>query len=190
MLGLNSIFNQLTCRSIAITLLLFAVAIPEKIYAHSGGLNKSGCHNNRSTGQYHCHRGSNGSASTGNSLPSSLSEDYFNQQLAAHFGGQTEVIIDFNYNSEGNAPKQSSVRIDIVTDQYAIEGGLDKRSSLDSIQQAVFAASQLSLKPAVAIYDTDNSWGKYEHRIWTAAKELGVKYFWVSNGQVLEPWFQ
>ncbi len=116
-----------------------------------------------------------------------MSEDYFNQQLAAHFGGQTEVTIDFNYSFEGNTPKQASVRIDIVTDQYAIEGGLDKRSSLDSIQQAVFAASQLGLKPAVAIYDTDNSWGKYEHRIWIAAKELGVKYFWVSNGQVLEP---
>ena len=187
MLGLKSIFKQLTYHSLAITLLLFTIVIPEKIYAHSGGLNKSGCHNNRSTGQYHCHRGNNGGPSTGNNLPSSLSEDYYNQQLATHFGGQTEVSIDFNYSFEGNATKQASVRIDIVTDQYAIEGGLDKRSSLDSIQQAVFAASQLGLKPAVAIYDTDGSWGKYEHRIWTAAKELDIKYFWVTNREVLEP---
>ena len=35
----------------------------------------------------------------------------------------------------------ASIRIDIVTDQYVIEGGLDKRSSLDSIQQAVFAST-------------------------------------------------
>ena len=25
-------------------------------YAHGGGLNKDGCHNNRKTGDYHCHR--------------------------------------------------------------------------------------------------------------------------------------
>jgi hypothetical protein len=27
-------------------------------YAHGGGLNAEGCHNNRKTGDYHCHRGS------------------------------------------------------------------------------------------------------------------------------------
>jgi endonuclease YncB( thermonuclease family) len=26
-------------------------------HAHGGGLNKDGCHNNRKTGDYHCHRG-------------------------------------------------------------------------------------------------------------------------------------
>ena len=29
-----------------------------EVLAHGGGLNKQGCHNNRSTGDYHCHRGS------------------------------------------------------------------------------------------------------------------------------------
>lgn len=28
------------------------------VQAHSGGLNAEGCHNNRQTGGYHCHRGS------------------------------------------------------------------------------------------------------------------------------------
>lgn len=27
-------------------------------HAHPGGLNAEGCHNNRKTGDYHCHRGS------------------------------------------------------------------------------------------------------------------------------------
>jgi hypothetical protein len=27
------------------------------VYAHGGGLNAEGCHNNRKTGDYHCHRG-------------------------------------------------------------------------------------------------------------------------------------
>lgn len=31
--------------------------------AHGGGLNAEGCHNNRKTGDYHCHRGSRASSS-------------------------------------------------------------------------------------------------------------------------------
>ncbi len=31
--------------------------------AHSGGLDKHGCHTNRSTGEYHCHRGPDAGAS-------------------------------------------------------------------------------------------------------------------------------
>lgn len=38
--------------TLAMILLLPATAI-----AHGGGLNKEGCHNNRKTGDYHCHRG-------------------------------------------------------------------------------------------------------------------------------------
>lgn len=32
--------------------------------AHPGGLNSEGCHNNRKTGGYHCHRGSSASTPT------------------------------------------------------------------------------------------------------------------------------
>jgi len=32
--------------------------------AHSGGLNAEGCHNNRKTGDYHCHRGGSSSTSS------------------------------------------------------------------------------------------------------------------------------
>ena len=33
-----------------------AVLVPLPILAHPGGLNSEGCHNNRKTGGYHCHR--------------------------------------------------------------------------------------------------------------------------------------
>jgi endonuclease YncB( thermonuclease family) len=39
---------------------LFSVCLlhlPIAAHAHGGGLNKDGCHNNRQTGDYHCHRG-------------------------------------------------------------------------------------------------------------------------------------
>ena len=76
------------------------------------------------------------------------------------------------------------MRIDIETASEVIEGGLDKRSSLDSIQQAIFASTLTGKQPAVAIYDSDGNWGKIEHRIQTVAKSLRVKFYWVSNGKV------
>lgn len=38
----------------SMVLALMAIA---DVDAHSGGLNKEGCHTNRATGDYHCHRG-------------------------------------------------------------------------------------------------------------------------------------
>ena len=164
-----------------IILILF---LPFKSYSHGGGLNKSGCHNNTSTNDYHCHRGNK--SITGKFKPSGikLNEDYFNVWLANKLNGQTEVTFNYNYNSKGTSPLVASIRVDILTDEYVIEGGLDKRSSLDSIQQAVFASTITGKKPAVAIYDTNGIWGKYEHRIWSATKKLGVKFFWVSGKKI------
>lgn len=36
---------------------LFVALSSVTAYAHPGGLNAAGCHNNRKTGGYHCHRG-------------------------------------------------------------------------------------------------------------------------------------
>lgn len=36
--------------------LLAAGMSATSVIAHSGGLNAQGCHNNRQTGEYHCHR--------------------------------------------------------------------------------------------------------------------------------------
>ena len=81
------------------------------------------------------------------------------------------VMFTFGY---GYAPKditplRLSIRFDIVRYRYAIEGGKDKRSSLDRIQQSVFASTPADKRPAVAIYDTDGMRGKYEHRVWATA---------------------
>lgn len=36
--------------------LLLTVLVPSLCLGHSGGLDASGCHTNRKTGDYHCHR--------------------------------------------------------------------------------------------------------------------------------------
>lgn len=48
--------------------IFLAVVLPQPAFTHPGGLNSQGCHNNRKTGEYHCHRGasrSSGGASSG-----------------------------------------------------------------------------------------------------------------------------
>ena len=37
-------------------ILALPVSYPSASLAHGGGLNAEGCHNNRKTGDYHCHR--------------------------------------------------------------------------------------------------------------------------------------
>ncbi|WP_409514961.1 excalibur calcium-binding domain-containing protein [Brevundimonas sp.] len=45
-------------RFLAIAASAATLAMPTMTAAHPGGLNSEGCHTNRKTGDYHCHRGS------------------------------------------------------------------------------------------------------------------------------------
>lgn len=38
-------------------IIALAMAAPQPLMAHGGGLNAEGCHNDRKNGGYHCHRG-------------------------------------------------------------------------------------------------------------------------------------
>ncbi len=43
------------CRALLPALVFVAVQAPVPAWAHGGGLNSEGCHNNSKTGDYHCH---------------------------------------------------------------------------------------------------------------------------------------
>lgn len=89
--------------------------------------------------------------------------------ICAALGGEEEVTHTFPL-SEGT----SAIRVDCETDFYVIEVGLDKRSSLDSVQQAVFASILTGKDPMVIIVNTDGLYGTFEHRITTVANYLRV----------------
>lgn len=146
--------------------------------AHGGGLNAEGCHTKKSTGEYHCHK------SAGSETWSRADERTLNEALAKHLGGSTEKELTFQFKDSFGISGTGKVRVDIITPTEVIEGGLDKRSSLDSIQQTIFASTLTGKKPAVAIYDSDGNWGKIEHRIHAVAKSLEIKFYWVSNGKI------
>ena len=59
--------------------------------AHSGGLNSEGCHNNRKTGGYHCHRGPSSSPSRALRAASSNSSREFANCSQARAAGAAPV---------------------------------------------------------------------------------------------------
>lgn len=68
---------------------------PLPAIAHGGGLNAEGCHNNRKTGDYHCHRAQAAaaprSASGFASKPAPRSEGAFQNCAAARAAGAAPV---------------------------------------------------------------------------------------------------
>jgi len=136
----NEMTRKLTLNIRSFVLVISLMTFPIVAFGHGGGLNALGCHNNKKTGCYHCHQGVNSSSSLG-SLKSSMNEDFYIMALARKLNGKTEVTFEYEYGLKGNTPLTASIRIDIVTDEYVIEGGKDKRPSLDSSQQAVFAST-------------------------------------------------
>jgi len=54
-----------------------------------------------------------------------MKEDLYNMALARKLDGETEVTFEYEYGLKGNTPLTASIRIDIVTDEYVIEGGKD-----------------------------------------------------------------
>ena len=86
-------------------------------------------------------------------------------------GGEVEVTHDYTVGYGTNR-----VRVDCETAEAVYEVGLDKRSSLDSVQQALFAGSLTGKRPVVVLIDTDAREGPYELRVRTVADLAGVDY--------------
>jgi len=148
------------------------ISIPDYSFAHGGGLAADGCHYDRKAGVRHCHRSPRSSPperSPERPVKSKkrMSEDEYNETFCASVGGVTETRHRY--------PK-GYVKVDCETSDSVYEGGLDKRSSLDSLQQAVFFSVLTGKEPVVVIYDTDGKLGKYEYRIMKACEKVGVKF--------------
>jgi predicted RecB family endonuclease len=100
--------------------------------------------------------------------------------LCAMLGGEPEVR--HSYQIDGGS---HYVRIDCETDTHAIEVGLDKRSSLDSVQQAEFAAWLAGKEPMVILINRDGRESSIEYRIRTTARRMGVAYQTISDDRLL-----
>ena len=151
------------------------------VQAHPGRTDAEGCHAGKLP--RHCHgkakpdhpsqsSGDKQADKTGRSpARKTASEDEYNRRFCEAVGGVTETRHTYTY--EGGS---SYVKIDCETDTTVYEGGLDKRSSLDSLQQSLFFSVLTGKQPAVVIYDTDGQEGRFEYRIRAACRKAGVHY--------------
>ena len=58
-------------KSTLLKLLIVALILPVLVLAHGGRTNSEGCHNNRKTGDYHCHNGESAKANSPQNIRSS-----------------------------------------------------------------------------------------------------------------------
>ena len=154
--------------------LLSLLALP--IQGHPGRTDSEGCHAGKLP--RHCHAGTRSgqpaqgspSAPVKDTGPSASEEDY-NRWFCTRVNGETATR--HGYTSAGG---RGFVEVDCETGTMVYEGGLDKRSSLDSVQQALFFSHVTGKRPAVVIYDTDGREGRFEYRIRVACRKAGVRY--------------
>ena len=151
------------------------------VQGHPGRTDAEGCHAGKLP--RHCHsdaqsdhpsqtrRDTPTSENNRSSARSTASEHEYNLRFCAAVGGVTETRHTYTYDGGS-----SYVKVDCETDTTVYEGGLDKRSSLDSLQQALFFSHLTGKTPAVVIYDTDGREGRFEYRIRNACQKAGVHY--------------
>lgn len=75
------------------------VSRPQQAIAHPGGLNSEGCHNNRKTGGYHCHRGAASQPSQAKSYSLSSGREFANCTQARAAGAAPVRRGDPGYGS-------------------------------------------------------------------------------------------
>ncbi|MDJ0821218.1 MAG: hypothetical protein QNJ09_05315 [Paracoccaceae bacterium] len=92
-------------------------------------------------------------------------------------GGDMEVPHD--YVAAGT---KRHIRVDCETPTHVVELGMDKkRSSFDSLHQALFAAEITGNLPMVVIVDTNGIEEGEEFQIETVARRTGVSYLTVDK---------
>ncbi len=93
------------------------------------------------------------------------------------FGGETEVrhyypVVDRTHH----------IRVDCETDTHVIEVGFDaKRSSQDSLHQALFAAERTGKLPMIVIIDTNGVEENVQYQVETVARAASVSYLTVTK---------
>ncbi len=159
--------------------LLLSVAL--SVQGHPGRTDAEGCHAGKLP--RHCHAGTRSGLSAQGSTDLSIketdqsaprktaSENDYNHRFCTAINGETETR--HGYTSAGG---RNYVKVDCETSTVVYEGGLDKSSSLDSVQQALFFSHLTGKQPAVVIYDADGLEGRFEYRIRTASQKAGVRY--------------
>lgn len=91
---------------------------------------------------------------------------------AVVLGGAAEIPLHYELDDG-----RHSVRADCITQDHAVEIGLDgRRSAYDSLHQALFYASLTDRAPMVVMVDTDGVEDNAQFQVETTARAMGVEF--------------
>lgn len=100
---------------------------------------------------------------------------------ALHFGGETEVRHPYVAQNT-----QHYIRVDCETDTHVIEIGLDgSRGSMDSLHQALFAASLTGKEPMIVIIDRNAEAEAVEWQVRETARAAGVAFLSIDRDRLI-----
>ena len=152
-----------------ITLLILFLS--NGLSAHGGGLNKDGCHNERKTGGYHCHRAKSPVISN---IPQqktfSGSEKSISKRWCANKGGTSE------YRTK------DGTYVDCLTDIYAVEAEFDNKWK-EAIGQSLHYAESTNQRAAILFIKRANSTKDYYGELERVINkyQLPIKVFVINN---------
>lgn len=126
-------------------ILLTVLFISTASWSHGGGLNKDGCHNERKTGGYHCHRSP---APNTQSIPQQnnfkQSESTINTRWCDSRGG----IAEFR--------TKDGTYVDCLTDTYAVEAEFDNNWK-EAVGQSLHYAESTNKRAAILLIKRQKS---------------------------------
>lgn len=114
-------------------------------WTHGGGLNKDGCHNDRKTGGYHCHRGKS------SVIPSIPQQKIFNDS-------ENSINIRWCASKAGVSEfrTKDGTFVDCLTDIYAVEAEFDNKWK-EAIGQSLHYAESTNRRAAILFIKRQNS---------------------------------
>lgn len=101
-----------------------------------------------------------------------MREEFVVSLICALLGG-ADAEVRHKFDNRGDS---RNFRVDCETPSHVIEFGYDKRSSQDSVHQAVFASIQTDKVPMVVLIDTDGEEGRWEQEMRLVTDRLGIAY--------------
>lgn len=101
-----------------------------------------------------------------------MREEFVVSLICAMLGGADKQV----HHKFDNRGVSRDMYVDCETPSHVIEFGYDKRTSQDSVHQAVFAAIQTGKIPMVVLIDTDGEEGRWEQEMRLVTDRLGIEY--------------
>ena len=124
--------------------LFLTLLIPSILFSHGGGLNKDGCHNDRKTGGYHCHR----SPSISPNLTQPQQHSSSEKDIARFWCSAREGMNEFR--------TKYGTYVDCLTAKYAVEVEYDNNWK-EAIGQSLHYAEATGKSPAILLIKRKSS---------------------------------